>query len=67
MTTEEKKEQVVQMVANHMRNLPFTVELHVKKRPKGIKIIYEMTQEDMDELVSDSLLQKGIIKTTDVK
>ena len=67
MTTEEKKEQVVQMIADLMRTSSFSVEYRVKKKPKGIKIIYEMTQEDMDELVSDSLLQKGIIKTTDVK
>lgn len=51
MTTEEKKEQVVQMIADLLRVTPFSVEYRVKKKPKGIKIIYEMTQEEMDYLV----------------
>ena len=52
MTTEEKKEQVVQMIADLMRTSPFSVEYCVKKKPKGIKIVIEMTQEEMNCLVA---------------
>ena len=31
-----------------LRNNPFKLELKVVKKPKGIKVIYEVTQEEMD-------------------
>ena len=35
-------------VAKLLRHNPFSFEIVVKKKPKGIKIIYEVTQEQMD-------------------
>lgn len=54
MTAEEKREQVVQNITEMLRNNPFTFEFRVKKKPQGIKVIYEVTQEDMDRMVNDA-------------
>lgn len=51
MTPEELREQAIQNVANSLRNQPFSVEFKVKKKPKGIKIIYEVTKEELDILM----------------
>lgn len=48
MTTEEEREQIIQDLADKLRTSPFRVEFKVKKRPAGIKIIFEVTQEEMD-------------------
>lgn len=52
MTQEEQREQAVQYIAGLLRNNPFSMELKVKKKPKGIRVIYEVTQEEMDYLVN---------------
>ena len=49
---EEAREQVVQKIADLMRTSPFSVEYRVKKKPKGIKVIIEVTEEQMDCLVA---------------
>lgn len=52
MTREEQmREQAIQNVAQLLRNNPFNVEFKVVKKPKGIKVIYEVTQEEMDMLL----------------
>ena len=51
MTDEEKREQAIADVAGLMRAMPFTVELTVKKSPKGIRIIYEVSPEEMEALM----------------
>ena len=48
MTNEEKREQVIQNLTELLRDNPFTFEFKVKKKPAGIKVIYELTQEEMD-------------------
>lgn len=48
MTEGQAKEQAVQNIAQLLRNNPFKLELKVVKKPKGIKVIYEVTQEEMD-------------------
>ena len=50
MTTEEKREQVIQNITEMLQNNPFTFEFKVKKNPAGIKVIYEVTQEQMDRM-----------------
>lgn len=50
MTTEEKREQVIQELTNLLQFTPFTVEYKVKKKPQGIKVIIEVTQEQMDSM-----------------
>ena len=55
MTTEEKREQIIQGVADMLRTSPFQVEFKVKKKPAGIKVIIEVTQEKMDGIVKQTL------------
>lgn len=57
MTTDEKREQTIQGLADMLRVSPFQVEFKVKKRPQGIKFIIEVTQEQMNSTV-ESLIQK---------
>ena len=48
MTQEEQREQVIQNITGLLRHNPFTFEFKVKKNPQGIKVIFEVTKEDMD-------------------
>lgn len=41
-----------------LRRTPFTFELKVKKNPKGIKVIYELTQEQMEEMTKEALAKQ---------
>jgi len=34
-----------------LRTNPFTFEFKVKNNPKGIKVIYEVTQDEMDAMM----------------
>ena len=52
--TEEKKEQVIENIANMLRTTTFTFEFKVKKKPKGIRVICEVTQETMDALLRNA-------------
>ena len=54
MTDEEKRELVIQNITEMLRHNPFTFEFKVKKNPKGIKVIYEVTQEEMNRMVNDA-------------
>lgn len=51
MAQDEKREQVIQNIADMLRTNPFTFEFKVKKNPKGIKVIYEVTQDEMDAMM----------------
>lgn len=51
MTLEEKRDAAVQSLMELLKNNPVTVEYKVVKKPKGIKIIFEVTREEMDALV----------------
>lgn len=53
MTDEEKREQTILNIAEAMRREHFTFEFVVKENPKGIKIVYEVTQEEMDDIVKE--------------
>ena len=57
MTQEEQREQVIQSLADMMRTMPFTSEFKVVKKPKGIKVIIEVTQEQM-YMVMEQAIQK---------
>ena len=50
MTTEEKREQVIQNITEMLQHNSFTFEFRVKKKPAGIKVIFEVTQEQMDRM-----------------
>lgn len=49
---ERQREQAIQYVAEMLRNNPFTLQFKVVKKPKGIKVIYEVTQEEMDKITN---------------
>lgn len=51
MTEEEKREEVIKGISDMLRRNPFTFEFKVKKNPKGIKVIYEVTQEQLDAIM----------------
>lgn len=48
MAQKSDRDQAIEKVAKLLRNNPFSLEIVVVKKPKGIKIIYEVTQEQMD-------------------
>ena len=50
MNEQEKREEVIQAIAEMLRKLDFTFEYVVKKKQAGIKIIYEVTQAQMNSL-----------------
>ena len=55
MTTGEKREQIIQDLADMLRTSPFQVEFKVKKKPAGIKVIIEVTQEQMEGIAKQTL------------
>ena len=50
-----QREQAILMVANLMRTNPFQLEFVVKKKPAGVRIVYEVTQEEMDMIAEQTL------------
>lgn len=52
----DKREMAISMIADLLREVPFTIEHKVVKKPKGVKVIVEITQEEMDEFMS------GVVK-----
>lgn len=48
---EEQREKEIQGVANMLREYPFEIVCRIRKKPKGVKIIYEVTREQMEEAV----------------
>lgn len=59
MTQEEKREQVIQGLADMMRRMPFQTEFKVKKKPTGIKVTIEVTQEEMDMILNQTIEKNG--------
>jgi len=55
--TDEKREQAILAIADMMRNYGFNLEFKVKKKPQGVKVIIEVTQEQMDAMM-DNMKQK---------
>lgn len=53
MTSEqkEKREMVINGIADLLRNNAFSFEYKVAKKPKGIKVVFEVTQEQIEEIV----------------
>ena len=51
-TTDEKREEVIKNITEMLRRNPFTFEFKVKKRPQGIKVIYEVTQEELNAMMA---------------
>lgn len=47
----EKREAAIAGLTEILRHTPFTVEMKVVKKPKGITIIYEVTKEHLDNFM----------------
>ena len=62
MTNEEKREQAIQALTSMLETTPFSVEFKVKKKPAGIKVIIEVTQEQMDRIAKQTLEKTKRIK-----
>jgi len=61
---QEQREQVIQGLTNMLQTTPFSVEFKVKKKPAGIKVIVEVTQEQMETIVKrniDERKKKGLL------
>ena len=48
---DEKREKAINAIVNLLRINSFSVAYKVVKKPKGVKVIYEVTQKEMDEVV----------------
>lgn len=51
MTRDKKIDALVDQLGKMMHYTPFTIEYKARKKPKGIRIIFEITQEEMDVLM----------------
>ena len=51
---EQEKKRVIQGITEMLKINPFTFEFKVKKKPKGIKVIYEVTQEQLNEMMNQA-------------
>ena len=61
-TTDEKREEVIKNITEMLRRNPFTFEFKVKKRPQGIKVIYEVTQEELNKMMEQAAEQHKMAK-----
>ena len=63
MKQKEIKDQrslLVNRITEMLMSQGFTFEYAVRKHPKGIRIIYELTQEEMNAMVEKSKEEKGV-------
>lgn len=61
MTQEQQREKAIENIAGLLRRNPFSIEFKVKKKPQGIKIIYEVTQEEMEVIVKESAKRRATL------
>ena len=51
---EQQRERVIQGITEMLKINPFTFEYRVKKKPAGMKVVYEVTQEQLDEMMNQA-------------
>ena len=51
---EEARELVIRYIIEMLRRNAFTFEFKVKKKPHGIKVIYEVTQEKLNTMMQQA-------------
>ena len=51
---EQQRERVIQGITEMLKINPFTFEFRAKKKPRGIKVIYEVTQEQLNEAMNQA-------------
>ena len=54
----DQREKVLNGLMKLLSNSAFSYELVVKKKPKGIRIIHEVTEEEMNAMVEKSKEEK---------
>ena len=54
MTTDEERDKVIDNIANLLRHTSFSFEFVVKKKPKGIRIIQEVSQEELNAMMENA-------------
>jgi hypothetical protein len=52
MDEKEKRDFVINLVTDVMRTHPFDIVYKVKKKPKHIKIVYEVTEAEMQDIIN---------------
>ena len=54
----DQRSLLVNRITEMLMSQGFTFEYAVRKKPKGIRIIYEVTQEELDAMVEKSKEEK---------
>ena len=52
MDEKEKRDFIINLVTNVMRTHDFEIIYKVKKKPKHIKIVYEVTEAEMQDIIN---------------
>ena len=53
---EEEKEQELQKLVEFLRKNPYEITLIVRKHPRGIQIVWEVSEEEMNYLTKKGLI-----------
>ena len=59
VTTGEQKDLIIQDLVDRLRTSPFQVDFVVNENSAGIKVIIEVTQEQMDMIEKQTLEKQG--------
>jgi len=49
--TEEQRKKIIKQISNLLMRNGFTFEYVIRKKPKGIKVIFEVTQEQLSKII----------------
>lgn len=52
MNEKEKRDFAINLITDVMRTHPFDIEFKVKKKPKCMKIVFEVTDEEMQAIIN---------------
>ena len=52
MNEKEKRDFAINLVTDMMRTQPFSIEFKVKKKPKCMKIVFEVTEAEMQAIIN---------------
>ena len=52
MDEKEKRDFVIDLIADVLRTHDFEIIYKVKKKPKHIKIVYEVTEAEMQDIIN---------------
>ena len=56
----DQREKVLNGLMKLLSNSAVSYELVVKKKPKGVRIIHEVTKEEMDAMIENSRKKEGV-------